>query len=129
MKLEIEVPEWAIGKHIYIFAGNELLAKKEVRIVHENGTHVAKYLPLELKPEDGRCTGCSNCCKDGGIGVRMVEHITKLIIHKQKFNKESSDCAFLGGDGCKLGSYIPFSCIRSVCTEWEGCTERLEVVK
>lgn len=90
---------------------------------------MTKYSPMKIKPIDGRCTGCSNCCKDNGIGVKMVEYITKLIIHKQKFNKESADCTFLGETGCKLGSYIPFSCIRSVCTDWEGCTERLEVVK
>lgn len=123
------MPEWAYGKHIYIFAGKELLGKMECSIFHEDGKHMAQYLPIKIKPADGRCTGCSNCCKDNGIGIKMVEYITKLIIRKQKFNKESTDCTFLGKDGCQLGSYIPFSCIRSVCTAWEGCTERLEAVK
>lgn len=129
MKIEFEVPEWAIGRNIYIFAGRELLGRKEAQVTHENGKHIVKYLPIMVKPADGRCTGCSNCCKDNGLGVKMVEHITKLIIRKQKFNRESQGCAFLGKDGCLLGSYIPFCCIRSVCTDWEGCTERLEVVK
>ncbi len=101
----------------------------ECVIFHENGKHMAQYSLLKIKPATGRCTGCSNCCKDNGIGIKMVEYITKLIIHKQKFNKESADCTFLGEDGCKLGSYIPFSCIKSICTDWEGCTERLEVIE
>ena len=60
VKLELEIPEWALGKHIYVFAGRELLAVKEVRTVHENGEHVTKYLPLKVKVS--RCNGCGDCC-------------------------------------------------------------------
>lgn len=102
MKIEFEVPEWAIGKHIYIFAGAELLAKKEVIISHKNDEHVSEYLPLLLKPIYGRCNGCGECCKG---------------------------CPFLNPDGCSFKGRIPFTCLKSICTEFEGCTEKLEVVE
>lgn len=102
MKIEFEVPNWAIGKHIYIFAGRELLGKMDCSVFHEDGKHMTQYSELRLKPADGRCTGCGECCKS---------------------------CPFLRPQGCLLGVMIPFSCIRSVCTDYEGCTERLEVVK
>lgn len=102
MKIEFDVPEWVIGKHIYIFAGAELLGIKEVKIVHENGKHVTKYLPLKIKPNEGRCNGCGVCCEG---------------------------CSSLSQDGCSLKAEIPFKCIRSICTHIEECSERLEEVK
>ena len=62
MRIEFEVPEWAMGKHIYIFAGMELLGDKQVRVIHKDGKHATYYLPLRIKPADGRCSGCGDCC-------------------------------------------------------------------
>lgn len=125
MKIEFEVPEWAIGKHIHIFAGAELLGNKEAKVVHQNGKHITIYSPLKIKQENGRCNGCGACCEDG-IDERLIEMMIKAINKKRKFSGKS--CTFLGDDGCILRAWIPFSCIRSVCTVWNGCTEKLEVV-
>ena len=103
MRISFGVPKWAIGKHIYIFAGSELLGEKQARVIHEGGKHVIKYLPLKIKQEDGRCNGCGVCCRD---------------------------CPFISPSGCSFKNKIPFSCARSVCTHFEGCTEKfVEVVE
>ena len=103
MKITFRVPDWALGSNINIFAGRELLGVKRCLISHEDGKHVSKYLPLEIKPKEGRCTGCGECCKG---------------------------CPFSTPTGCMLGSRIPYSCLRSVCTNnFAGCTEILEVVE
>ena len=102
MKIEFEVPDWAYGKRIYIFAGHELLGDKRTIVSHKDRKHVVGYQPLRIKPADGRCTGCGTCCKG---------------------------CTFITPSGCLLGSKIPHSCARSLCTGFDGCTERLEVVE
>lgn len=102
MKIEFEVPEWAIGKHIYIFAGSELLGEKQSIVVHEGGKHVTIHLPLKIKQKDGRCNGCGECCKG---------------------------CPFITPNGCLFKNRIPFSCVRSVCTHFEGCTEKFVEVE
>lgn len=129
MKIEFEVPDWAYGKHIHIFAGVELLGNKEVRIVHEEGKHVIKYLPLKIKPEDGRCNGCGTCCEEGKFPPKLLDKMLKAIEYKKEHDPDSERCEFLGEDGCILGAFIPFSCIRSVMTGWGNCTERLDDVE
>lgn len=129
MKIEFDVPEWAIGKHIHIFAGSELLGNKECRIAHENGEHVIKYLPLKIKQEEGRCNGCGTCCENGKFPPKLLEMLLKAIIHKRKTDPDSEKCEFLGDNGCIFGAWIPFSCARSVMTGNEGCTEKLEEVE
>lgn len=102
------MPEWARGKHLYIFAGAELLGFKECIITHSdrnehgNITHITAYKQLRIKPEDGRCNGCGKCC---------------------------NGCPFLKPQGCSFVQMIPFSCVKSICTDYEGCTEKLEVVE
>lgn len=125
MRIEFEVPEWAIGKHIHIFAGNELLGNKEVRTVHHNGKHVTEYLPLKIKPNDGRCNGCGDCCQ-------ILSHKDEIFLRtiKEKLeNFESGPCPFATDEGCALKSFTPFSCLRSVCSQIGNCSERLEVVE
>lgn len=101
IEIKFIIPEWALGKTIHIFAGRELLGVKECIISHDkNYNHISTYKPLRIKPEDGRCTGCGECCKG---------------------------CTFLRSDGCSFKGWIPFSCAKSICTDYEGCTERLEV--
>lgn len=102
MSIEFELPEWSIGKHIYIFAGTELLGFKECIISHDiHKNHIITYKKLRIKPKDGRCTGCGECCKG---------------------------CTFLRPDGCSFKGWIPFSCAKSICSPYKGCTERLEEV-
>lgn len=122
VKIEFEVPEWAIGRHIHIMAGVELLGQMEFRREKNriNGNVEIKeyYLPLRLKPENGRCSGCSDCCNSGGPRV-LIE---KLGLPYQK----DRPCPMLNKDGCSLGSAIPFSCASSNCEGWsENCTEKL----
>jgi len=103
MNIEFKLPKWSIGKHIYIFAGVELLGFKECVISHDiNKNHIIAYKKLRIKPGDGRCTGCGECCKG---------------------------CIFLRTDGCSFKAWIPFSCAKSICTNYEGCTERLEEIE
>lgn len=49
MKIELDIPEWAQERHIYVFAGIELLGVKT-----PGG-------PLKVKT--GRCSMCGRCCK------------------------------------------------------------------
>ena len=101
MKLpEIELPEWVIGKHIYIVVDNELFAYTEAIFTKENGKRVMKYSPLKIKT--ARCNGCGECCKD---------------------------CVFIKNTGCGFGRQIPFSCLISDCSRhktFPNCTERFE---
>ena len=124
MRIEFEVPDWVIGSHIYVFAGTELLADKRVQVVHENGEHVTKYLPLRIKPEGGRCNGCGTCCEDGS--VFPMEIMVKI---KEALKQETEHCEFLTKTGCLLGSNIPFSCVRSLCTHYDGCSELMKEVE
>lgn len=126
MRIEFDVPEWAIGKHIHIFAGTELLGNKEVRIVHENGKHVTTYLPLKIKQEDGRCDGCGDCCQ---ILSSHDSHFLKTMREVLLTKDLNGACPFYSEEGCVLGSFTPFSCLRSVCTGIGNCNERLEVVE
>lgn len=125
MKIEFDVPEWALGRHIYIFAGAELLGKKETKVVHEDGKHVFKYLPIKIKPADGRCNRCGNCCESTGFSRSHLVEIKRAL---HGFKDYDGACAFLTDEGCLLGARIPFSCLRSVCTGHEDCSEKLMVV-
>lgn len=122
LKIEFEVPEWAIGKHIYIFAGTELLGDKQVRTVHKNGKHVNKYLPLRIKPENGRCTGCGDCCQMISKGdSHFLKTMREVLLTKDL----EGICPFYSDNGCVLGSFTPFSCLRSYCAGIGKCTEKL----
>jgi len=50
MKIEIEIPDWADERHIYVFAGIELLA--------------FKHVDEAWKIKTSRCTMCGNCCRN-----------------------------------------------------------------
>jgi len=98
MKIEIEIPEWAYGKPVYVIAGKELLAYQEAIVGHKDGHHVVSYGPLKLKTE--RCNGCGQCCKD---------------------------CVFVRNNGCSFGEQIPLSCVVSDCSKgFDKCTEKFE---
>ena len=120
MKIKFKVPEWVIGKHIWIFANQELIGHKEVKVTKKDGKHITSYLPIKIKT--GRCTGCGSCCEDGSPFPRpMMVKIKKAL---QGYKDYDGQCPFLEENGCLLGTKIPFSCARSVCTQNEGCTEK-----
>lgn len=125
MKITLDIPEWAIGKHIHIFAGSELLGQMSYHISKVNGKRISKYLPLKIKPEDGRCSGCGECCLSG-FSPTTLGYMKKCLEHYDPDIDMDEPCPFLEKIGCGLGNNIPFSCIRSYCINFEGCTERLE---
>ena len=63
MKIEVEVPDWYEGRHIYVFAGIEQIAKRPVG------------KPWAVKT--ARCSQCGECCKNLGakwpLGLKAVE--------------------------------------------------------
>ena len=124
-KIEIEIPEWAKEQHIYVFAGDELLAIQDIHTVHQDGEHILVRQPLRVKPENGRCTGCASCCNTGTVIHKKLlqEMKTRLVDYEYA---DSGPCPFLDDDGCILGSVKPFSCVTSICSSYEGCTEVLE---
>jgi hypothetical protein len=60
MKVTVEIPDWAIGKPIYVVAGRELLAYQQPIVARED--HSISYTPLKVKTR--RCEGCGVCCQD-----------------------------------------------------------------
>ena len=116
--ITVDIPEWAKERNIYVFAGRELLASQEVLIIHQDGKHVPVRQPLMIKPEDGRCTGCGSCCTSTGISQKLLDEMKQCLE-----NPLGEACPFLGKHGCIMKGWIPFSCAKSVCTAYEGCTE------
>lgn len=132
MKVTLDIPDWAIGRHIYIFAGTELLAhqlfndKKER--VNEEVVRTQFYSPLKVKPSDGRCKGCSTCCESGqsqDILDLMLKTLGNYLMKQGEFSS-NEPCPFHSYSGCILGAWIPLSCAKSVCTAFDGCTERFD---
>jgi len=106
-------------------AGTELLAFKEAVVAKD---HTVSYKKLVVKPEEGRCNGCGNCCKSGHSEIildLMFKTLGNYLMEHGKFSN-NVPCPFQSQHGCILGSFIPFACIRSICTGYEGCTEYLE---
>lgn len=128
-KITLEIPKWAFGRHIYILAGTELLGKMEFRRekIREDRLLIKEYyLPLKVKPNDGRCNGCGDCCGQGGsfVGKQKLDEIRDRL-NNYTYSK-TGKCPMLSVDGCTLNSAIPFSCIKSNCEGWsENCTEKL----
>lgn len=107
LKIEFDVPEWAIGKHIYIFANQELIGYSN-HIIEKKPKKREYYTPLKVKTQ--RCNGCGECCESGS-----------------PFNNIEEVCPYLTDRGCKLGNKIPFSCARSDCSiTFKKCSERFE---
>jgi hypothetical protein len=101
MRITIDIPDWAEGRHIYIFAGIELLAYR-----HKGES---------LKVKTGRCSMCGGCC----MGLGEVSQPPLAI---------DGRCVNLVPDGpklvCSLGSSRPFSCSAGVrLKNVKGCTE------
>jgi hypothetical protein len=94
MKIEVDIPDWADGKPIYVMAWKELLAYTQPIVKHRQGEHITKYDTLKVKTV--RCDGCGECCRD---------------------------CVFIRSNGCPFGEQIPLSCVVSDCSHMKDCSE------
>jgi len=127
MKIEIDVPDWAENKRISIFAGNELLAQRDVLSIYNPKTNKHELHQQPFKIKIGRCSGCGDCCKEGGspFPQKMLDEIKKRL--KNYTYQKNSPCPLVAEDGCILKGKILFSCASSNCEGWsENCTEVME---
>jgi len=107
MKIEIEIPDWVEGKHLYIFAGIELVAYK--------------YLDENWKVKTGRCNMCGLCCEE-----------FKKPVLKWPFVKNKT-CEYLKSDGekkvCGLALHRPFACCVGIKENKKDCLEKFEIIE
>ena len=81
MKLEIDIPEWAEKKNLFVFAGMEMLA--------------FRYVGQKIHLKTSRCDKCGDCCRN----------------IKGDFPPQTDGvCDFLKDTVCSLGTSRPFSC-------------------
>ena len=92
----VEIPDWAIGRHLYLFAGIELVA---FQLQGEK----------EILLKSGRCSGCGKCCMsfvnhkfffktyDGGV----CEYLRP---------RADENGEIIEGHECALGVGRPFFC-------------------
>lgn len=113
--LKVKIPNWAVNKHLYVFAGTELLAYQDVYT-----------LQTVVKGDSGRCSGCGECCEDGNpFNPHQWEEFIKRVGNYSYSQK--LPCPFLDPQkGCSLGNNIPFACSKAICSHYKKCTERLE---
>ena len=109
MKITIEIPDWAEERHIYIMAGIELLAKREVG------------QPLMIKTR--RCRACGKCCMD-----LLSGHPMGL--------SEEGHCAHLTKEPgandmyvCGMHSHRPFGCCVADPTKVLDCPIKYKVTE
>lgn len=103
MKIELEIPDWVEGKHLYLLAGQELVAYK--------------YLDVPWQIKDGRCNMCGKCCESfpkNRTDNREPKSINGRCVHLQ----DNED----GTKTCSLGIYRPYKCVIALNNEKE-CTE------
>jgi hypothetical protein len=109
MKIEIEIPEWAEERHIYVMAGIELLAKKEY------------CKPLMIKTE--RCNACGKCCMDlppkHPMGVTEEGWCNYLV--KEPGNNNMYVCG--------MYSHRPFGCCVAEPYNIPDCPVKYEVIE
>lgn len=129
MKITFDLPDWAVGKTINIFAGRELLAKKEVEVSFDGKVHVVypdQLLKVKTLPEYC-CNGCGDCCSTGGspFSKQILTEIKKRL-KDYEWQGTGTKCPLLADDGCSMKGSIPFSCAKSNCEGWsETCSEKL----
>lgn len=88
MKFVVDVPDWALGRHLYLFAGIELVAMK-------------MYGEDQMWIKTDRCSMCGKCC--GGFQKWYFPQDENGIC---TCLKEEED----GKQGCNLGVARPFYC-------------------
>lgn len=88
MKIEIEIPDWAKERHLYLLAGIELVAYKD-----------QESKDWFIKTE--RCNSCGKCCMN-------------LVDDGQYTLDKNKNCIYLKADGekwiCSLGASRPLPC-------------------
>lgn len=130
--IKFEIPSWAFGRQINIFAGNELLAQKIFvrEKIRQNDELIIKeyYRPLKIKAgENNRCNGCGDCCSTGGspFAPKLLKEIQERL-RDYEWQGTGTKCPLLAEDGCSMKGSIPFSCAKSNCQGWsKNCTEQL----
>jgi len=127
MLTEITLPSWTDQLRISVFAGNELVAQRDVISIFNPITkkHEMHVQPFKIKV--GRCCGCGDCCGEGGspFPPKMLEEV-KQRLKDYEYSKHTP-CPFLADDGCILKGKILFSCASSNCEGWsKNCTEVLK---
>jgi hypothetical protein len=132
MRVSFDLPDWAVGKDINIFSGRELVGKLEYHYEkkkQKDGKLSRKkyYSPIKLKPADGRCNGCGDCCSTGGSPFsRDILNQIRWRLDDYEWQGTGTKCPLLAEDGCVMKGSIPFSCAKSNCEGWsENCTEKL----
>ena len=103
-KIEIDLPDWADERAVYVMAGVELVAYK------------LPGKPLMIKT--GRCSQCGRCCK------RLNDNFIFPVedgrcVHLEKRPAESK---YL----CGLGSFRPVGCSIGMARNIPECTEKFE---
>lgn len=107
--ITLEVPEWAEERHIYVFAGREVIARKLVD------------KPLEVKTV--RCNLCGECCRNCSDDWMFGQ--TNGVCNHLRYERTPN------GDGwfCKLrGDIVPFTCCKGKYEDLEKCCIRFEEV-
>lgn len=110
-----EIPEWALRRHIYIFAGREVIARKLV-----DG-------PLEIKTV--RCNFCGECCHDVSSNWPFGRN-EEGACAKLKYEKIiHADGRVEEGYFCRAGGpIVPFTCCKGRHEDPEVCCVRFEAV-
>ncbi len=128
--IEFEVPEWALGSHISFIAKGKLLGysrfiKKKERDDEGNLIITKHYEPVKIKPDNGHCNGCGDCCNNGSpFLAEEWEQLKKFVNEKE--NSPNKPCPFITPEGCYLERFndTPLSCIISDCSiSFEKCSE------
>lgn len=129
-EITFEIPEWAVGRHISILAGIELLGRLDFHRdkKKENGKLTIKeyYKPLKLKTDQSmRCNGCGDCCGSAGLQKEFLLRIAHKIL-QHDFDNNPACALYDPKHGCTMGMNTPTSCIISNCEGWsDNCSERL----
>jgi len=107
VRIEINLPEWANERTIYIFAGVELAALK---------SRGGKW-----QTKTGRCNMCGKCCMD---------------LKKHSFPLIDGQCVYLKKEPgkndqwlCGLGILRPFGCCIGSPSKVPDCTESFEEIE
>lgn len=100
MKIELEVPDWAAGKHLRVFAGMEMVAVRPLD---------KEWLIVQQK-----CTQCGKCCQDVGDDW-IFGTLGGACVHFEP-TKE--------GGVCGLKGHRPFACC---CDPYKGGPEYCQV--
>jgi len=107
--IDVNIPDWAKGRNLRIFAGIELLAYKRPT---DEKWHV----------KVSRCNMCGKCC----MNLPDYHYL------REWRDPETGNCKYLEKRGdtyeCKLGMGRPFACCMSNPSRIEECSEKFEVV-